>query len=101
MKHFLACLLIAFPAMGMSSLVFAAGQPNVECDDFSTAPGNGMSAYSPGSPFVEGTSSGVYANAGAIPPEGNNSEKAHANLPVNATSQYDVACEKVSQKPLP
>ena len=98
MKHFLACLLIAFPAMGMSSPVFA-GQPNAECGEegAETPPGKGMSANGPGSPFVDGVSSGVYANAGATPPGGNNSTKTLSHdvtLPVNATSQYDVACKR-------
>ena len=61
-----------------------AGQPGVECDDFSSSPGHASSA--PGSAFHEGGVAGQHY-AGE---QDQNSKNVHS------VSQYDVACEKVS-----
>jgi hypothetical protein len=61
------------------------GQPNVECEDFASTPGN--SAGAPGSPFNEDGHAGtVYA--GEQPQNSKNPK---------SVSQYDVACFQVSQ----
>ena len=62
------------------------GQPNVECEDFGTHPGNSASA--PGSPFNEDGVAGT-KYAGTQP---QNSKNPHSN------SQYDVACFQQSQR---
>lgn len=77
---FLVLLLVLIPM----SIVLAA-QPGVECDEFSSVPGHSDTA--PGSAFNEDGHAGtVYA--GEQPQNSNN---------IHSVSQYDVACEKVSQ----
>jgi hypothetical protein len=67
-------------------VVVAAGQPNVECEDFSTRPGNAESAG--GSAFnPDGIAGTVYAGE-----QPQNSRNTHS------VAQYDVACEKVSAR---
>jgi hypothetical protein len=62
------------------------GQPGVECEDFPSSPGRASAA--PGSPFNEDGHAGtVYA--GEQPQNSKN--------PISV-SQYDVACEKVSER---
>jgi len=69
---------------GTASVAYA-GQPSVECDDFSNTPGSSASA--PGSAFAEdGISGTVYAGE-----QPQNSVNAHS------VSQYDVACRNVSR----
>ena len=66
------------------SIAFA-GQPSVECDDFSSTPGR--SADASGSAFAEDGKSGtVYA--GEQPQNSKNPK---------SVSQYDVACMQVSK----
>jgi hypothetical protein len=61
-----------------------AGQPDVECEDFSSSPGHASDAR--GSAFAEDGVAGQHY-AGEQP---QNSQNSHS------VSQYDVACEKVS-----
>jgi hypothetical protein len=61
-----------------------AGQPGVECDEFSSSPGHASEA--PGSAFAEGGVAGQHY-AGEQDQNDNNP---------HSVSQYDVACEKVS-----
>lgn len=83
----IALLLVALLVLIPVSVAFA-GQPGVECDDFSQRPGNDTSQLkSTGSAFVEGGIAGQHY-AGEQPQNSNN---------VHSVSQYDVACEKVSQ----
>ena len=83
-KAGLALLLVALMIFIPLSVAFAA-QPGVECDDFAQRPGHSDTA--PGSAFNEDGHAGtVYA--GEQPQNSNN---------VHSVSQYDVACEKVSQ----
>ena len=83
-KAGIALLLVALMIFIPLSVVFAA-QPGVECDDFAQRPGHSDTA--PGSAFNEDGHAGtVYA--GEQPQNSNN---------VHSVSQYDVACEKVSQ----
>jgi hypothetical protein len=60
-----------------------AGPPNVECEDFSSSPGN--AATSPGSVFNE---------PGVDSASGGKGNQAYNNA--EAPSQYDVGCAKVS-----
>ena len=83
-KAAVALLLVAVLVLIPMSIAFAA-QPGVECDEFPSSPGHSSSA--PGSAFNEdGMAGTVYA--GEQPQNSNN---------VHSVSQYDVACEKVSQ----
>jgi len=83
-KTVVALLLVALMVLVPMSIAFAA-QPGVECDEFASSPGHSSSA--PGSAFNEDGKAGtVYA--GEQPQNSNN---------VYSVSQYDVACEKVSQ----
>jgi hypothetical protein len=83
-KAAIALLLVALMVFIPLSVALA-GQPGVECDDFALRPGHSDTA--PGSAFNEDGHSGtVYA--GEQPQNSNN---------VHSVSQYDVACEKVSQ----
>ena len=83
-KAAVALLLVLVLVLIPMTVVFAA-QPGVECDEFSSRPGYSSSA--PGSAFNEyGKAGTVYA--GEQPQNSNN---------VHSVSQYDVACEKVSQ----
>jgi hypothetical protein len=61
------------------------GQPSVECDEFSSLPGN--SDTGPGSAFNEdGVAGTVYAG-----------EQPQNSVNEHSVSQYDVACFQVSQ----
>jgi hypothetical protein len=83
-KAGIALLLVALMLLIPLSVVLAA-QPGVECDEFSSVPGHSDTA--PGSAFNEDGQAGtVYAGE-----QPQNSNNAHS------VSQYDVACEKVSQ----
>ncbi len=83
-KAALALFLVALLLLVPMSVAFA-GQPGVECEDFAQVPGH--SDMAPGSAFNEdGMAGTVYA--GEQPQNSNN---------VHSVSQYDVACEKVSQ----
>ena len=83
-KAGIALLMVALMVFIPLSVAFAA-QPGVECDDFAQRPGHSDTA--PGSAFNEDGHAGtVYA--GEQPQNSNN---------VHSVSQYDVACEKVSQ----
>ena len=84
-KTAVAILLVAVLVLIPMSIALAA-QPGVECDEFSSSPG--YSANAPGSAFNEDGKAGtVYA--GEQPQNSNN---------IHSVSQYDVACEKVSQR---
>jgi hypothetical protein len=83
-KAGIALLLVALMLLIPLSVALAA-QPGVECDDFASRPGNAQ--FAPGSAFnTDGQAGTVYA--GEQPQNSNN---------VHSVSQYDVACEKVSQ----
>ena len=83
-KAAIALLLVALMILIPLSVVFA-GQPGVECDEFAQRPGH--AEFAPGSAFnPDGNAGTVYA--GEQPQNSNN---------VHSVSQYDVACEKVSQ----
>jgi hypothetical protein len=83
-KTALAVLLVLMLVLIPMSIAFAA-QPGADCADFSSTPGHSASA--PGSAFNEDGKAGtVYA--GEQPQNSNN---------IHSVSQYDVACEKVSQ----
>lgn len=83
-KTAVALLLVALLLLIPMTVALAA-QPGVECDEFAQVPGHSDSA--PGSAFNEdGMAGTVYA--GEQPQNSNN---------VHSVSQYDVACEKVSQ----
>ncbi len=62
----------------------SAGQPNVECEDFSSSPGHASGAL--GSAFAEDGIAGQHY-AGEQDRNDNNE---------HSVSQYDVACEQVS-----
>ena len=86
-KAAIALLLVALMVLIPLSVALAA-QPGVECGDFTQRPGNATSQLmSQGSAFVEGGIAGQHY-AGEQPQNSNN---------VHSVSQYDVACEKVSQ----
>ena len=75
---------LSVPTAG-AVIAFTAGQPNVECEDFSARPGHAESAR--GSAFnPDGVAGDHYA--GEQP--GINDKNPHS------VAQYDVACEKVS-----
>jgi len=78
----LAMLVLALAVAAVGPV--SAGQPGVECDDFSSSPGH--ASENGGSPFAEGGTSGQHY-AGEQDQNDNN---------VHSVSQYDVACEKVS-----
>jgi hypothetical protein len=83
-KAAIALLLVALMIFIPLSVALA-DQPDVECEDFPNSPGN--SSVAPGSPFNEDGQAGtVYAGE-----QPQNSKNPHS------VSQYDVACEKVSQ----
>jgi hypothetical protein len=83
-KTTVALVLVVILVLIPMTLAFAA-QPGADCADFSSSPGHSSSA--PGSAFNENGMAGtVYA--GEQPQNSNN---------VHSVSQYDVACEKVSQ----
>jgi len=83
-KVSIALLLVALMVFIPLSVAFA-GQPGVECDEFSQTPGH--SATAPGSAFNEDGHAGtVYAGE-----QPQNSHNPHS------VSQYDVACMRVSQ----
>jgi hypothetical protein len=83
-KTGVALLLLLVLVVIPMSMAFAA-QPGADCANFSSTPGHSASA--PGSAFNENGKAGtVYA--GEQPQNSNN---------VHSVSQYDVACEKVSQ----
>ena len=83
-KAVIALLLVVLMLLVPMSIAFAA-QPGLECDEFTQVPGHSDTA--PGSAFNEDGHAGtVYA--GEQPQNSNN---------VHSVSQYDVACEKVSQ----
>ena len=82
-KAVIALLLVVLMVLIPLSVALAA-QPGVDCADFSSRPGNSVSA--PGAAFnPDGQSGTVYA--GEQPQNSNN---------FHSVSQYDVACEKVS-----
>jgi len=81
-KAGIALLLVALMVLIPLSIAFAA-QPGAECED--VRPGH--AEFAPGSAFnPDGQAGTVYA--GEQPQNSNN---------VHSVSQYDVACEKVSQ----
>ena len=83
-KAVVTLLLVALMVLIPMSIALAA-QPGVECDEFALRPGHSDTA--PGSAFNEDGKAGtVYA--GEQPQNSNN---------IHSVSQYDVACEKVSQ----
>ena len=83
-KAGIALLLVALMIFMPLSVALAA-QPGVECEDFPNSPGH--ASTSPGSAFNEdGQAHSVYAGE-----QPQNSKNPHS------VSQYDVACEKVSQ----
>jgi len=83
-KAAIALLLVALMVLIPLSAALAA-QPGADCADFAQTPGHSASA--PGSAFnPDGHAGTVYA--GEQPQNSNN---------VHSVSQYDVACEKVSQ----
>ena len=87
MRKVLAVLVIAVLVLALAVAAVSpalAGQPGVECDEFSSSPGHASNA--PGSPFAEGGIAGQHY-AGEQDQNDNN---------VHSVSQYDVACEKVS-----
>ena len=83
-KAAVALLLVALMLLIPLSVALAA-QPGVECNDFSSRPGHAQ--FAPGSAFNPDGNAGTHY-AGEQPQNSNN---------VHSVSQYDVACEKVSQ----
>ena len=83
-KAAIALLLVALMVLIPLSVALAA-QPGVECNDFAQRPGHAELA--PGSAFNPDGNAGTHY-AGEQPQNSNN---------VHSVSQYDVACEKVSQ----
>jgi hypothetical protein len=83
-KAAIALLLVSLLLLIPVSVAFA-GQPGVECDEFTSVPGH--SDIAPGSAFNEDGKAGI-VYAGEQPQNSNN---------VHSVSQYDVACEMVSQ----
>jgi hypothetical protein len=85
-----ACILL--PSVGAA----LAGQPGtnagVNCGTpgATMTPGNSGSSTNKGSPFSGGVSGSVYANAF------NGSGSQSPNAPLQATSQYDIACKNVT-----
>jgi hypothetical protein len=83
-KAAITLLLVALMLLIPLSVALAA-QPGVECNDFSSRPGHAQ--FAPGSAFNPDGNAGTHY-AGEQPQNSNN---------VHSVSQYDVACEKVSQ----
>ena len=83
-KAAIALLLVALMVLIPLSVALAA-QPGVECDDFASRPGHAQ--FAPGSAFNPDGNAGTHY-AGEQPQNSKN---------VHSVSQYDVACEKVSQ----
>jgi hypothetical protein len=89
-----ACILLASVGAAL------AGQPGtnagVNCGAIGPTggitPGNSGSSTNMGSPFAGGKSGSVYANAF------NGSGSQSPNAPLQATSQYDIACFNVTTK---
>jgi hypothetical protein len=78
-------LMLTLSLMAGVGSVALAGQPGVDCADFSSTPG--QSASAPGSAFnPDGKAGTVYA--GQQPQNSRNP---------NSVSQYDVACRNVSR----
>jgi hypothetical protein len=94
MKRVIAALAIAACMLLPSVGAALAGQPGTNAGVNCGTPGAtitpGHSASNSGSPFAGGTSGSVYANAF------NGSGSQSPNAPVNATSQYDIACANVT-----
>ena len=83
-KAVIALLLVAL-MVSIPLSVALADQPGVECEDFAQSPGHADMA--PGSPFNEDGHAGtVYAG-----------EQPQNSVNPHSVSQYDVACQKVSQ----
>ncbi len=83
-KAAIALLLVALMVFIPLSIAFA-GQPGADCADFTQRPGHSDTA--PGSAFNENGQAGtVYAG-----------EQPQNSVNPHSVSQYDVACEKVSQ----
>jgi hypothetical protein len=83
-KAGIALVLVALMVLIPLTVAFA-GQPGVECEDFAQSPGHAANA--PGSAFNEDGHAGtVYAG-----------EQPQNSINPHSSSQYDVACEKVSQ----
>ena len=78
----ISVLVLALAVAAISPVL--AGQPGVECDDFSSSPGHASDAR--GSAFAEDGVAGDHY-AGEQDQNDNN---------VHSVRQYDVACEKVS-----
>jgi hypothetical protein len=89
MRRVLVVLVISVLALVLAIAVVGpalAGQPGVECDDFSSSPGQSSDAV--GSAFADGGIAGQHY-AGEQPQNSTNT---------NSVSQYDVACEQVSNR---
>lgn len=93
MKHVIAPLAIAACLLLPSVGVTLAGQPGtnagVNCGTSGATMTSGHSSMNTGSPFANGTSGSVYANAF-------NGSGSQATTNIHATSQYDVACKNVT-----
>lgn len=83
-KAAIALLLVALMLLIPLSVALAA-QPGVECGDFPQRPGHAQ--FAPGSAFNPDGNAGTHY-AGEQPQNSKN---------IHSVSQYDVACEKVSQ----
>lgn len=83
-KAAIALLLVALMLLIPLSVALAA-QPGVECADFTQSPGHAQ--FAPGSAFNPDGNAGTHY-AGEQPQNSKN---------IHSVSQYDVACEKVSQ----
>jgi hypothetical protein len=94
MKHITVLLAIATSVLLLPVGTALAGQPGTNAGVNCGTPGAtmtpGHSASNTGSPFAGGTSGNVYANAF------NGSGSQSPNAPIQATSQYDVACKNVT-----
>jgi len=66
----------------------AFGQPNQDCEELGTTPGNAASAPGGGSPFIGETSKAGQQYAGSQPQNSRNTA---------SVSQYDVACANQPQ----
>jgi hypothetical protein len=99
--------IITFFAVG-AVLVLAAAQPvlamgqpgtsaGVNCGSGSALLTPGHSASSPGAPFNEPSATSSGGKAGQVY-AGSGPSAIHAGSP-NAVSQYDIACQNVTQKP--
>jgi hypothetical protein len=84
-----ACTLL--PLVGVALAAQPGTNAGVNCGTPGATSTPGHSASNSGSPFAAGgTSGGVYANAF------NGGGSQSPNAPVNATSQYDIACANVT-----